>query len=93
MKHSAEVKHPHVERVRGRCGGEPVLRGTRFPVRSVVEYVYRQGLLPEQMVREWKELSLAGIHDALSYYHDNRSLMDKLIRLNQQSFTSKKQAR
>ena len=93
MNHSAEVKHPHVERVRGRCGGEPILRGTRFPVRSIVEYVYRQGLLPEQMVREWKELSLAAIHDALSYYHDNRSLMDKFIRLNQQSFTSKKQAR
>jgi uncharacterized protein (DUF433 family) len=80
MKRSSEIKHPHIERVRGRCGAEPVIRGTRFPVRSVVEDVYQQGLLPEQMVREWKELSLAAVHDALSYYHDNKPLIDELIR-------------
>ncbi len=93
MKRTTEVKHPHIERVRGRCGGEPILRGTRFPVRSVVEYVYHQGLLPEQMVREWKELTLAAIHDALSYYHDNRNLIDELIRRNLESAVPKKLAR
>lgn len=93
MKRVAEVKHPHIERVRGRCGGEPIIRGTRFPVRSVVEYVYHQGLLPEQMVREWKELSLAAVHDALSYYHDNKVLIDALIRRHHESALPKKLAR
>jgi uncharacterized protein (DUF433 family) len=93
MKRSAEVKHPHIERVRGRCGGEPVISGTRFPVRSIVEYVYHQGLLPEQMVREWKELSLAAVHDALSYYHDNRMLIDELLRSHHESAAPKKLAR
>jgi uncharacterized protein (DUF433 family) len=93
MKRSAEIKHPHIERVRGRCGGEPVIRGTRFPVRSVVEYVYQQGLLPEQMVREWKELSLAAVHDALSYYHDNKPLIDELIRRHHEAAVPTKLAR
>lgn len=93
MKRSAEVKHPHVERVRGRCGSEPVIRGTRFPVRSVVEYVYQQGLLPEQMVREWKELSLASVYDALSYYHDNKTLINEFVRRHREAATPKKLAR
>lgn len=89
----AEVRHPHIERVRGRCGGEPVIRGTRFPVRSVVEYAYHQGLLPEQIVREWKHLTLAAIHDALSYYHDNKKFIDQLIRRNREAAVPKKMAR
>jgi len=93
MKRSAEVKHPHIERLRGRCGGEPVVRGTRFPVRSIVEYVYQQGLLPEQMVREWNELSLSAVHDALSYYHDNRPLIDEFICRNREASVPKKLAR
>jgi uncharacterized protein (DUF433 family) len=93
MTHSPEVKHPHVERVRGRCGGEPVIRGTRFPVRSVVDYVYQQGLLPEQMVREWKELSLAAVHDALSYYHDNKPLIEEVRRRHLEAASLKKRAR
>lgn len=62
-------------------------------MRSVVEYVYRQGLLPEQMVREWKELSLAAVHDALSYYHDNKPLIDELMRRHREAAVPKKLAR
>jgi len=34
----SKILHPRVETRPGVCGGEPVVRGTRFPVRSVVEY-------------------------------------------------------
>jgi Protein of unknown function (DUF433) len=40
---------PYVERRPGVCGGEPVIVGTRFPVRSVVTNVYRLGLMPEEI--------------------------------------------
>jgi uncharacterized protein (DUF433 family) len=85
MKRTGEVKHPHIERAPGRVGGEPVIRGTRFSVRAVVEYVYHQGMLPEEMVREWNHLTLAEIHDALSYYHDNRKLIGAFIRRNREA--------
>jgi hypothetical protein len=45
------------------------------------------------MVREWKELSLAAVYDALSYYHDNKSLLDELIRRHRESATPKKLAK
>lgn len=70
------IPHPHIERREGVCGGRPVLAGTRFPVRSVVGYVLRQGMTPEEMVAEFPELTLASVHDALSYYYDHRAEID-----------------
>lgn len=90
MKAAIRTEHPHIVRKLGVCGGEPVIRGTRFTVRAVVEYVYRLGMTPEEMVREWKHLTLAQIHDALSYYHDHKELIDRLIQENKESFVRKK---
>ena len=74
--------HPYVERRSGICGGEPVIVGTRFPVRSVVTNIYRLGMTPEEMVEAWPYLTLAHIHDALSFYHDHRALIDRAMREN-----------
>ena len=90
MKRAVELKHAYIHRKRGVCGGRPVIRGTRFPVSAVVEYVYRLGMTPEEMVREWKHLSLAQIHDALSYYHDHKDEIDQSIRRNNESILRKK---
>ena len=48
-----------------------MIAGTKFPVRSVVNYVLKQGLSPEELVKEFPHLSLAQVYDALSYYYDN----------------------
>jgi uncharacterized protein (DUF433 family) len=84
MRRSAEVRHPYVHRRKGVCGGEPVIRGTRFPVRAVVTYVLRMGMTPEEMVRQWNMLTLAQVYDALSYYHDHRGEIDRLIAENRE---------
>ena len=85
MQTTKSRDHPYVERRPGVCGGEPVIVGTRFPVRSVVTNIYRLGLTPEEMVEAWSYLTLAQIHDALSFYHDHRSLVDRAIRKNQET--------
>ena len=77
--------HPYVERRPNVCGGEPVIVGTRFPVRSVVTNVYRLGLTPEEIVEGWPYLTLAHIHDALSFYHDHRRMIDRAIRENRET--------
>ena len=87
---SSEVKHPYVQRVRGVCGGEPTISGTRFIVRAVVEYVYHQGMSPKEMVREWGHLTLAQIHDALSYYHGHKDVIDRLIHDNRELVARKR---
>jgi len=86
MPRRAPARHPYVTKVPGVQGGEPVIRGTRFPVRSVVEYVLRQGMTPEEVVREWTFLSLAQVHDALSYYYDHRAEITGHIRRHAQAF-------
>ena len=77
--------HPYVESRPRVCGGEPVIVGTRFPVRSVVVNVYRLGMTPEEMVEAWPYLTLAHVHDALSFYHDHRRAIDRSIRANREA--------
>lgn len=84
MKRQARAKatHPHVERRRGYRGGRAIITGTNFPVSSVATYVVRQGMLPEELVRTFPNLTLAQVHDALSYYYDHQAEIDDEIRKN-----------
>jgi len=59
-------------------GGEPIIRGTRFPVRSVVFYILKEGMLPEELVKEFPQLTLSSVYDALAYYYDHKEEIDHL---------------
>jgi uncharacterized protein (DUF433 family) len=84
-----KTEHPHIERRKGVCGGQPVIRRTRFKVRAVAEYV-RQGMTPEELVREWDHLSLGQIYDALSYYYDHKPEIDRAIRRDREPSSPKR---
>lgn len=51
--------------------GEPIIKGTRTPVRAIVEN-WRMGIAPEELPKHLPHLTLAQIFDALSYYSDHR---------------------
>jgi uncharacterized protein (DUF433 family) len=70
-----------------------VIRGTRFPVRSIVGCVLRQGMAPEELVREWKHLTLAQVYGALSYYYDHKAEIDREIRNDERALERLKAAR
>ncbi|HDK27373.1 MAG TPA: DUF433 domain-containing protein [Candidatus Atribacteria bacterium] len=74
-----KIDHYYVIRDPKIQGGEPIIRGTRFPVRSVVFYVIKEGMLPEELAREFPQLSLSSIYDALSYYYDNKEEIENLL--------------
>jgi uncharacterized protein (DUF433 family) len=86
MTTASRVRGTHVERRTSVCGGAPVVRGTRFPVRAVADYVLRLGWTPEVMVREWKHLTLARVHGALAYYYDHRTEIDRDLRRQERAF-------
>ncbi|MBC8870235.1 MAG: DUF433 domain-containing protein [Planctomycetes bacterium] len=73
-----EVIHPHVERRSGIQGGRPVIKGTRFPVSSIVQN-HRRGLSVDEILREFPHLQPAQVYDALSYYYDHREQIDREI--------------
>ena len=62
-------------------GGESIIKGTRTPVRAIVE-IWRQGTLPEEIPSQLPHLSLAQIFDALSYYSDNQAEINAYIQRN-----------
>ena len=76
-KASGNAKHPYVVSRKDYCGGSPVITGTKFPVRAVVNYILRQGLTPEELVREFPHLTLAQVYAALSYYYDHQQDVER----------------
>ena len=62
-------------------GGEPIIRGTRTPVRAIVE-LWRQTVAPEEIPKHLPHLSVAQVFDALSYYSDHISEINAHIERN-----------
>ncbi len=62
--------------------GEPIIKGTRTPVRAIVE-IWRLGVLPEEIPSHLPHLTLAQVFDALSYYSDYQAEINTHIARNQ----------
>jgi uncharacterized protein (DUF433 family) len=62
-------------------GGEPVIKGSRTPVRAIVE-LWRLGVLPEEMPEHLPHLTLALVFDALSYYSEHQDEINEYIERN-----------
>ena len=73
------VVHPHITSDPNICGGSPCIEGTRITVRTIAIYALHYGQTPEELLTHYPHLSLASIYDALSYYYDNRAVLDKDI--------------
>jgi len=61
--------------------GEPIIAGTRTPVRAIVE-LWRLGTAPENIPAALPHLTLAQVFDALSYYSDNQAEIAGFIERN-----------
>ncbi len=68
----ATTRHRYVVRNEEILGGEPIIEGTRTPVRAIVE-VWRLGVPPEEIPARLPHLTLAQVFDALSYYSDHQA--------------------
>ena len=70
------TEHPHIVKSAGTLGGEPRIEDSRFAVRHVLDYV-ESGMTPGEIAEKWV-LSLAQVHDALSYAYDHPDEMAAL---------------
>jgi len=66
----AVTEYKYIIRDEEILSGEPVIKGTRTPVRAIVES-WRLGLSPEEIVIHMPHLTLAQVFEALSYYSDH----------------------
>ena len=79
MVHATE--HLYIVRDDEILSGEPIVKGTRTPVRAIVEN-WRLGLAPEEIPHHLPHLTLAQVFDALSYYCDHQAEINAHIERN-----------
>jgi uncharacterized protein (DUF433 family) len=65
-----KLDYRNIEKDHSRCGGQPVVAGTRIRVATVLA-CYRQGMTVEEIVQQYPHLKPADVHDALAYAYDH----------------------
>jgi uncharacterized protein (DUF433 family) len=65
-----KLDHRNIEKDPSRCGGQPVVAGTRIRVGTVLS-CYRQGMSVEEIVQQYAPLKPADVHDALAYAYEH----------------------
>ena len=68
--------HPYITKTPDICGGKAVVRGTRIPVAVLIGH-YQNQETPAEILAGFPQLSLAQFYDALSYYYENQSEIDR----------------
>lgn len=76
------TEHCYVVRDDVILSGEPIIRGTRTPVRAIVE-LWRLGIAPDEIPTHLPHLSLAQVFDALSYFADHQAEIQRALERNQ----------
>ena len=69
----------HIDQTPGTCGGKPRIAGTRIRVQDIVLWT-EQGRSPDQIITDYPQLTHGDVHAALTYYHDNRVVIEQHIR-------------
>jgi len=65
-----KLDYRNIEMDATRCGGQPVVSGTRIRVAAILA-CYRQGMGVEEIVQQYGGLRPADVHDALAYAYDH----------------------
>lgn len=66
----SKLDYRNIERDPARCGGQPVVVGTRIRVATILT-AYRQSMTVEEIVQQYPGLRPADVHDALAYAYDH----------------------
>ncbi len=80
----SKMSHPYLERNEKISGGSPVIKGSRVRVVDIaIEYEYLNRT-PDEIIGAHPHLKLEQVHDALSYYYENRDELDEKIKKDKQ---------
>ncbi|MEW6408898.1 MAG: DUF433 domain-containing protein [Nitrospirota bacterium] len=72
-----QVKHPYITRDKKVRGGVPIIAGTGIRVLDIAIRYEVMGMSPEDIITALPHLNLSQVHDALSYYYEHKSDIDK----------------
>ena len=83
MSNAVGTEHPHIVRLEGVCGGEPIVDGLRVTVRHAANLHLHGETIAE--ISEALGLTEAQVIHALSYYFDHRDEIGALIAQEEQA--------
>lgn len=83
MSEAVKTGHPHIVRIAGVCGGEPIIDGLRVAVRHVVILHQRGEAIVD--IAEALGITEAQVFHALSYFFDHRDDILALIAKEEQA--------
>jgi uncharacterized protein (DUF433 family) len=75
-----KTSHPYIVKNKDVCSGSPIIEGTRTRVIDIAIEYEIMGRSPDEIIRSHPHVSLHHIHDALSYYYENRDDLDQKIK-------------
>jgi len=75
-----QTLHRYIDKNPAICSGKAIITGTRIKVTQIAIEYDRLGWTADQIVEAHPHLALAEVHDALSYYYENRMELDAEIR-------------
>ncbi|HIE26224.1 TPA: DUF433 domain-containing protein [Candidatus Poribacteria bacterium] len=78
-----KINHPYITKKEGVCGGKPIIAGTRIKVAQIAIEYDQMGKTSDEIIQAHPHLTLAQVHDALSYYYDNIEEIQTDIRANE----------
>ena len=79
MSHAVKTEHCYVHKDLTICGGDPIIVGTRIPVRLIYQRAQDEDSM-EAIRQAYPHLTPAQIHDALSYAYDHLTEIEGEIR-------------
>jgi len=79
LRHALKIEttnHPYIVTNREICNGSPVVDGTRTRVIDIAVEYEMLGHSPDEIISSHPQLTLHQVHDALSFYYENRDELD-----------------
>jgi uncharacterized protein (DUF433 family) len=73
-----KIDFRNIEKIPDRCGGKPVIAGTRIRV-SLILRSHRTGMSIEEILQQYPHLRPSDVHDALAYAYDHPVEMEDEI--------------
>ena len=72
-----KIAHPYISPAAKNGQGNPVIKGTRIKVAEIALRYELMGMTPDQIVEQFPHLTLSQVHDALSFYYEHKSELDR----------------
>lgn len=87
-----KIDYRNIETDPARCGGQPVVAGTRIRVATILT-CYRQGMTVEEITQHYPSIRPGDVHDALAYAYEHLAEIEQALAADDEGVAKEELAR